>query len=245
MISRRPGALTGEPMRGTSSMTVYIVVGALVLVAAVTWLWTRRSGAGPSRSGERIERVDPREILFSLPTIYDTQPALDSPPADTAVKFQLHEDDWRQVELVSANDRTAVERELAEVRAFKQAHFKGVGWSSIFVRKERPDALMSRHIPLDSLLKVLTGGAKLEPLFMEAVGRPALVRGGFAIPLTDSLFAYGQASNGDLVSLCLSGSPDSKDQAAFRPILAFASAHDLLLVDWYRQELTVMRAPGH
>jgi hypothetical protein len=224
-------------------MTFYIVVGALVIVAAVVWRWTRRP-ARPSPTGERIQSMDPREILFSLPTIYDTQPALDPPPADSTVRFHLHEDDWRQVEFVSASDRAAIEREIAEVRAFKHAHAKGPGWDSIFVRKERPDALGPRHIPLDSLAKAFAGASTLEPLFMEAAGRPAQVRGGFAIPLTDSAFAYGQAWNGELVSLCLSRPPDD-DRAALRPLLAFASAHDLLLVNWYRTEWTVIGPPGH
>jgi hypothetical protein len=226
-------------------MTVYILVGGLVVAAAAIRLWAHRPGARPTPTGERIQMVDPREILFSLATIYDTQPTLDAPSADATIKFQLHEDDWRQIELVSASDRAVVEREIAEARAFKEAHRKGLAFSSVFVRKERPDALTPRHVPLDSLVKVLAGASKLEPLFMETMGRPAVVRGGFAIPLTSSVFAYGQAWNGELVSLCLSRWPDSDNQAALGPVLAFASAHDLLLVDWYRQELIAVRAPSH
>ena len=222
-------------------MTVYIVVGALVVVAIAAWLWTRRA----STTGDRVQWMDPRKILFSLPTIYDTQPALDPPRADAPVTCQLHEDDWRQIEFVSASDRAAVEREIAGVREFQQAHKKEFGWDEIFVRKERPDALAPRHIALDSLVKALAGAATLEPLFMETAGRPAQVRGGFAIPLAGSVFAYGQTSNGELVSLCLSRLPEGVAQTPLRSLLAFAAAHQLLLVDWYRQDWIPVHAQVH
>lgn len=66
----------------------------------------------------------------------------------------------------------------------------------------------------------------------------AQVRGGYAVPLSESAFLYGQTWNGTLVELCLSGSPDALfEDNNRRRVSAFCSAHNLLLVDWYRAEI--------
>ena len=49
----------------------------------------------------------------------------------------------------------------------------------------------------------------------------------------------------ELVSLCLSRAPEGVDQAPWRSLLAFAAAHQLLPVDWYRQDWIPVQAQVH
>src|SRR5688572_27711365 len=48
----------------------------------------------------KLVYVDPRKILYSLPTLEDALPPLRD--GDAAAAYAMHEDDWRQVELVAA-----------------------------------------------------------------------------------------------------------------------------------------------
>src|SRR5262245_44707119 len=130
-----------------------MLIALAVATAAIIAFRLRRPAASRgSESGGHVEWVDPKKILFSLPTIYDVQPVLDEVPGGVQPAFKIHEDDWRQVEFVARRHRAALEQELADLRAFKQAHSKGVGWDSISVRKERPDGLTPEHIPFQALL---------------------------------------------------------------------------------------------
>jgi hypothetical protein len=62
-----------------------------------------------------VERVNLRKLLFSLPTICDQLPGSDGRDAD-GTEIVLREDDWRQVELVSASLLQRVESEIDAVR---------------------------------------------------------------------------------------------------------------------------------
>src|SRR5579885_2574053 len=64
----------------------------------------------------KISRVNPQDILYSLPTICDAIPAI----AEGSTKlrkrvFELHEDDWRQREFISVDHRDAIEAEFASI----------------------------------------------------------------------------------------------------------------------------------
>lgn len=56
----------------------------------------------------RVEQVDPRTILFSVPTLEDSSAPIE-PTGDHASAIAIHEDDWRQIELLSAAQREAVD----------------------------------------------------------------------------------------------------------------------------------------
>ena len=57
-----------------------------------------------------IETMSPHDILFSLPTVCDRVPEAD-PVLVSAVMFEMHEDDWRQIEFVDASLAPVVEEQ--------------------------------------------------------------------------------------------------------------------------------------
>jgi hypothetical protein len=69
----------------------------------------------------RLQSIPPQEILYSLPTICDALPPVGSEPA-SADSLELHEDDWRQVELVSRSLAPAVDAELDAIRLIYTDH---------------------------------------------------------------------------------------------------------------------------
>jgi len=191
---------------------------------------------GPSIPASlKAQTIDPAAILFSLPTLCDALPPL-APPVERAPSgsFQLHEDDWRQIEFVGNGDRQAVERELAELRTFKKTNQAGVGWKNVFVRSGRPEAIRASRVGLRRLLDMSGGDSRL--LFIETGEGSSEVRGGFAIPLGDGAFLYGFAFDGKVVSLSLQLDRESSGGRNVR-ISKIERAFGLFVVDWYRAEI--------
>lgn len=114
--------------------------------------------------------MNPKNLLFSLPTFCDRIPlvestAIDSTPAGSTV---IDEDDWRQVEFAAVRDRAIVDRELAQLARFKVEKRAGAGWTDVFVRQSRPDAIAPLAIPLADLLR--SANAKALPLYLRSGG---------------------------------------------------------------------------
>lgn len=106
----------------------------------------------------RIERFPPGDILYSLPSICDALPAVTA--SATADLLEIHEDDWRQVEMVSAGLREVA---LAELRAIKQIHQTHArhtaagqlqGFDAIHVRVQ-PARPLPAGLPRQQLLTML------------------------------------------------------------------------------------------
>jgi hypothetical protein len=186
----------------------------------------------------RIVTVPARSILYSLPTICAALPGLDH--ADSTVdRFDLHEDDWRQIEFVSAGHTGTVEAEFDAIRRVYQessVHSGGItAFREIHVRTQ-PAAPLATHVPLDRLLEVLP----MPHRTYDGVGfhRQAGVAGGsFAFDL-GSVVLYGLAEQGAATVLCLSmvasPAPPPADGEVVAWIQRVMDAFDVILTDWCR-----------
>ncbi|HEY0255181.1 MAG TPA: hypothetical protein VGC41_26820 [Kofleriaceae bacterium] len=151
-----------------------------------------------------IVMMDPRRILFSLPTIEDGQPALVA--GDLGGGLNLDEDSWRQIELVDPKYQAAIDAERDEIHRVISER-QGAAFPRLHVRKqipsplEIPDALPGkrRHLAISGMLVV----------------------DGFSIDNT----IYGRSTNGVITELC------ATNAAAIAP---FAQTYGLVLVDWTR-----------
>lgn len=169
----------------------------------------------------RVDQVDPRTVRFSLPTIDGGDPEIEA-GADASDAVAIHEDDWRQVEFVAADQREAVDAELVAVRAIKAAAHGQQGYATLHRRARIPAPLAGVKLPLARVVEAL--GAERRALAIRGVG---VVRGGFALPLADAL-VYGTSADGAVTALCVQGVPDD-----VIPLLhELARVHRLLLVEW-------------
>jgi hypothetical protein len=179
--------------------------------------------------------MNPKDILFSLPTLSDGLPPLDesAPPTVPADATRLHEDDWRQIEFVLNSDRQAVDRELAELARFREEKRSGPGWTDIYVRKARPDAIEPRRARLADLLRTVKQRTP-SALYIDSGGHPARVQGGFAIKLK-GVVLYGNTRDGDDVIVALGLLPDSTGaiDADRQTIADLCHSMDAFVVDWY------------
>lgn len=169
----------------------------------------------------RVAETDPRAILFSVPTLENGSAPIDATrAADDAIK--LHEDDWRQIELVQADQLAAVDEELQEISALKAVAHVGSGYSKLHVRRRVPTPLVGATVSLRELRDALD--APQRDLAIRGVG---VVRDGFALPLGDAM-VYGTAPDGVVTTLAVQGIADDV-VPALHPI---ALRHKLLLVEW-------------
>jgi hypothetical protein len=174
-------------------------------------------------------------ILFSLPTIGDRLPSLAEAPSK-GDSLDLHEDDWRQVELVSESVLEAVDAELAEIARVRAEARVEWGWSRMHVRREPVRPLGGSRIPLDELRRLFRhdlrrfDGVRLK-------GEGGRVEGGFAFETGSLLAIYGQEEKGILACCGIVPRAAPRD---VEPLASFCAARGLWLVDWCRAE----RLPG-
>lgn len=183
----------------------------------------------------RVTAVDPKDLLFSLPTIEDALP----PPADGPAPpsaLRLREDDWRQVELVSEDFGGEVERELADVRAIVDATTVAASgfraFRTLHVRRRVP-APLGVGLPFSELASRLpTVARNLGGVGFD--GDPRGARGGFAFALSGATL-YG-LREGDAVTALGLYEGDSADRDATLETARFLAdlmaANRLVLVDW-------------
>lgn len=215
-----------------------IVIAIIVLVlVGVAVLRMRKREAPPSS----VVQFDPHDILFSLPTLCDVLPATteDLIPSDAEVVL---EDDWRQIEFVSVSDREAVDTQLAELRDFRIKHQKGPAWDSIYVRKDRAEALAPANLAWADVKKHLVASPHETLLALDTMGQPRLVRGGFARTIARGLVLYGQRDGDHLRALGLVTTAQELAFASAQPVLqAICDELHVDVVDWYRAKVP-MRA---
>jgi hypothetical protein len=209
-------------------LVIWVLVGgAIAILSAMAWTWR---GKKPLQT-QGATGIDPSSILFTLPTICDQAPeTVPNPIPDNPEAFRINEDDWRQVEFIVDRDLPQVEREMAAIEDFKHANRVGLGWKNVYVRKERPDGLFPSHLPY-SLIDSIPHGP-VQELVIESAGKEAMVKGGFAVRLSRTVFMYGRQSGGIIIDLGLSTTADQKESIPRQDLLVLCKKLNLIIADW-------------
>lgn len=162
-----------------------------------------------------IQHVDPKEILFSLPTLESTQPALTHGNLEDA--FAMHEDDWRQLELVADDFDLEIEAELADIDAARETR-KGPGFTHLHVRQRIPSPLGPNALTVAELAQALGNPPRRVCSINNRV-----VANGFAFAVGPAV-VYGHTHDGMLACIGLTH-PVSE-------LTELARTYSLRLVDW-------------
>ena len=187
----------------------------------------------PGEAGDAL-MMDPKTLLYSLPTICDPIPA--TQPGSPAGPHQaLHEDDWRQIEFVTAPNCEHIESKLAQLGDFKEQHRRGPGFTDVLIRAEHPITLES----------VAFSSAELPRLPESALTLGGgIVPGGFALGEGGDWLIYGQRSpDGLVLNLAVSPGHRGPPSEAFVRALSEIAAGRFLLVDWYAGAIVDTSAP--
>jgi hypothetical protein len=193
-------------------------------------------GNKPTGAAKLETSMNPQDILFTTPTLNDALPANLGSAVVGDNCYQMHEDDWRQFEFVSAAFDSQLADEIAAIDKIWQEQSVPLGDHSAFravhVRKAIPNPL---DIPFSVAEFEGMFGGKVAPITI--AGYDKVLRDVHAIRL-QNLIVYGTISDGKIATLGLE--PLDRftlpDNAAAR-LEQFVTKHDLRLVHWRSRTL--------
>lgn len=181
---------------------------------------------------QRVEAMDPSQILFSLPTIEDAVPSSNDHPL-SGQAFSIHEDEWRQLEFVSRSFAAQVEAECEQIRAVRAQATNGPGFNRIHVRRAIAHPLQDTSLQLESLLATVGEIQHRYSGFTTSEGQ--MVTDSFAVKLASGVHLFGATeSDGTVTALCLA---DCTAQEHW--MSALCQAQGLILVQWVHAQLVV------
>ncbi|PTL78310.1 hypothetical protein [Vitiosangium sp. GDMCC 1.1324] len=183
----------------------------------------------------KIETMDTQKILYSLPTIAEELPAIEEGSTKLGKEvLELHEDDWRQVELVALTLESSIETDLRAIAQIHQKHREGPGFNALHIREAVPAPMEGTWLTLLELRSTLGESASwFEGLAFRGVA--GLVAGGFAVKLPSGLTLYGTQKGGRIDVLALQRPASGANlEGDARMLAALASRTQLCLIDWCR-----------
>lgn len=193
--------------------------------------------AGAVKTESATQTMDPKEILFSIPTIAKDLPRLDPlsepPAADVLV---LHEDDWTQTEFLPKAMLPEIRRMLSELKTFEAQNREGSGWRNLYVREFSRESLMTGAAALEHLQTVIGVRAGPAPL-LTSVDGVTRVRNGFTIEIGRNVHLYGYADENGIPVIAASLGPDPDDRKLTEAFTKLSASDGLVLVDWRQQML--------
>jgi hypothetical protein len=181
----------------------------------------------------KIVKGIPGNILFSLPTISDGIADLEDAPSLENV-LVVHEDDWRQRELVSLSFREQIAAEFEAIKQIYDTQREASGFRNVHIRRAISAPLEGTRITLRDLTHELGAQHRYSGAAFNHVA--AVIRGGFAFRGAAGWTFWGQRSEHETASfICLHpayGSMDAHEGAAM--LDEFLAARGLYFVDWIR-----------
>jgi hypothetical protein len=187
----------------------------------------------------KIEQVNVKDLLFSLPTIDGVLP----PIAEGSTKLnkqvtEIHEDDWRQVEFVAIAQQDQIDEQVAAIRRIYEEQRTEEGYfRKLHVREQFATPLAGTKLTVANLIAAFDA----PPMQLDGIsvhGVAGQVLNGFAIRLLSGVELLGVTDDaGQIVALCLSQAQPNNALERDLPSLArFAREQQLCLVNWCRAE---------
>ena len=174
--------------------------------------------------------TDPKSVLFSVPSVVEAIPTASAPRPEKSV-LALHEDDWRQIEMVHLSEIDNVASQIAQIETIVRDSEGSVGFHTCHARGTPVSPLASASLDL----------AALRALFEIAVEYSAIawvdaahaIHDGYGFRTRSGLTVYGLAHDGRVSVLALQpdrNGPASRGDAT--ALGALRNHYGLMLVDW-------------
>jgi hypothetical protein len=182
-----------------------------------------------------LARIPSGELLFSLPTICDEIPSI-APGTSKLGKrvLELHEDDWRQIELVISDQQEEIDACLNHIRRiFAEERTPNGFFRTLHVRKEAARPLQGCRLSLPELNRYFSALMPLDGLAYRDVA--GLIEGGFACESASGLQLYGAEHEGWISALGLViDHVQTELEEDGQSLAALMRDHQLCLIDWCR-----------
>lgn len=197
---------------------------------------TLAATASAAASQETTRMVDPRTILFSMPTLANDAPPVDDREVDTD-NLAINEDEWRQTEFFASARLHEIQQKLIELKAFEAASRRPSGWAQIYSRDLAATPVVEGGDALRSLATSLGVEPAAAPFFYS--GASSIIgnlRDGFSLSLGPGAAIYG-TRDGSGIGVLAATLQNADDRLLTNAFAVLNRSHRLLLVDWRLQML--------
>ena len=179
-----------------------------------------------------VEMVDPKEILYSIPTISnDIAGVEDAKSLENVAVFM--EDDWRQFEILSIKYERKIEEDLKAVDGIYENHKSGMGFKEIHLRKLITKPLKNVDLKLEAIIKHF--GMKHQYSGVAFNNVAATLVNGFALSTESGWLLWGQINDeGNIEFLNVAQTEESNIDLFSSKIDAFLTINGLYAVNWPR-----------
>lgn len=177
----------------------------------------------------KVEYINPKDILFTLPTISNELPATTSKSSSQDF-ISMREDDWRQNEFLNKSSFPLVDIEVSKIKDIWTNHSKNVEANfNAFDKCHVRDTIGVPNLGFD--LQSLQNVLKTEKIGGIKINDQNVVDG-FSLKTEHSTF-YGIRNGNKVSQLALT---DYTDQT-IKEIQAINEAFDLIFANWYHGEI--------
>lgn len=176
-----------------------------------------------------VQTININDALFTIPTINNALPEFKE-KTDTCVFF--HEDEWRQIEFISKDQKPLIDQEISKIKDIYDNHsHKGdgyMGFKEIAVRDKITQPLRLDFTKLKSYLT----DKPIEILGLGLENNEGQVRNGFYFTI-DGIGYYGVLEHNFVTAFCIySTESDEQLKAATTRLSKLLEMENLFLVDW-------------
>lgn len=165
-----------------------------------------------------------------------------STPMNVSNSIFYHEDDYRQAEIVPAENFNELIKQAENVQDFAEKHFDGAGYTDMMVREDNGIKLKERGIKSVELDLILSGLPIKKSTEVSTGIRPGEMK-------SKNTFGYGENHNGiffnfesDIVTgIWISGSIPADNEKVIEVLNKIGQEWNLLLMDWNTLELVDLK----
>ncbi|MCA6373870.1 MAG: hypothetical protein IM631_21120 [Cytophagales bacterium] len=187
-------------------------------------------------TADSVQTLNPNNILFTTPTLENTLPDFED-KTDTA-NLQFHEDDWRQIEFISKNQRNLIDQEIVKIKNIFDNHLhKGdtyIAFKNVAVRD-----LINQPLTIDfTLVKTFFADNNLTTRGLSLQNNAGQVKNGFTFT-AHGVDYYGQLDDTGKVKWMGIYSAESNEslKASIPHLTKLLADLNLYLVDWRQMKV--------
>lgn len=177
----------------------------------------------------KVQTMNPNDILFTTPTLNNALPDFKE-KTDSCAFF--HEDEWRQIEFITKDQKVSIDKEIAKIKDIYDNHsHKGAGYTAFKNVAVRDLITQPLSVDFSKLKSYLTD----KPIKMQGLGlenNTGQVKGGFFFAINGVNY-YGLTDNNFVKIFCIySADSDKELKSATENLTKLLAAEKLYLVDW-------------
>jgi hypothetical protein len=202
-----------------------VLSGLLGLLGCNSETTDKSSHANTSSS----QKIDLDNALFTTPTLENALPPFKE-KTDSCASF--HEDEWRQIEFISKDQKESIDKEIVKIKDIYD-NYSHKGNDYIAFKKVAVRNLITQPLAINfTKLKSYLSDKEIKFQGLELQNNPGQVKGGYFFTV-DGVNYYGLVDNNIVSSFCIY-SADSNQQlkAAGDKLAKFLEKENLYLVDW-------------